>query len=182
MSLGGSIFSAIDLGSENNNETYGQMKQLLVIKGETAKIEGKLVVSKSIEIDCEVHGELIVDGQLKILGSGYVNADVKTVDAIIDGVYEGNMEASGNVQINESGKVNGNIKTDSLIIAKGGIFSGNVARISSDDISSEKKNRIEDNTEESSYEYPYSSEQGITEDEEEENQAVSEDEEEKLEL
>ena len=179
MSLGGSIFSAIDLGSENNNETYGQMKQLLVIKGETAKIEGKLVVSKSIEIDCEVHGELIVDGQLKILESGYVNADVKTIDAIIDGVYEGNMEASGNVQINESGKVNGNIKTDSLIIEKGGIFSGNVARMSSDDKYSEKKNKIEDEAEQD-YEYNYSSKQEIAE--ENEKQANPEEEEEKLEL
>ena len=45
------------------------------------------------------------------------------------GRYEGNMEASGNVEIRETGIVSGTIKTDSLIINKGGIFSGNVSRI-----------------------------------------------------
>ena len=129
MSLGGNIFSSI--GSDNLEPDYSMeaQKTLLTIKGDSAKIEGKLIISKSIEIDCEVHGELIVEGQLSILQSGYVNADVKTIDATINGVYEGNMEATGNVQITQSGKVNGNIKTDSLIIEKGGVFSGNVSRI-----------------------------------------------------
>jgi len=70
---------------------------------------------------------------------GYVNADVKTIDAEVIGRYEGTMEASGNVEIKETGIVNGNIKTDSLIINKGGIFSGNVIRISESKEVSKKK-------------------------------------------
>ncbi|MHB1254587.1 MAG: bactofilin family protein [Candidatus Humimicrobiaceae bacterium] len=141
MSLGGNIFSSI--GSDNSEPDYNteQQKTLLTVKGDSAKIEGKLIISKSIEIDCEIHGELIVDGQITIQQSGYVNADVKTIDATVNGVYEGNMEATGNVQITQSGKVNGNIKTDSLIIEKGGIFSGNVSRITTEDY--EKKNNPE---------------------------------------
>ncbi len=133
MSLGGNIFSSI--GSDSMDSDYGREmeKTLLTIQGDSARIEGKLIISKSIEIDCEVHGELVVDGQLIIQQSGYVNADVKTIDATVNGIYEGNMEATGNVQITQNGKVNGNIKTDSLIIEKGGIFSGNVTRITSED-------------------------------------------------
>jgi cytoskeletal protein CcmA (bactofilin family) len=148
MSLGVSIFSST--GSDNQTADYNTdlqnntnlQKTLLTVKGDSAKIEGKLIVSKSIEIDCEIHGELEVDGQIIILQSGYVNADVKTIDATINGVYEGNMEATGNVQITQTGKVNGNIKTDSLIIEKGGVFSGNVTRISN--VNFEKKNDIEE--------------------------------------
>jgi len=141
MSLGGNIFSS--MGSGNSDLDYGadQQKTLLTVKGDSAKIEGKLIISKSIEIDCEIHGELVVDGQLIIQQSGYVNADVKTIDATVNGVYEGNMEATGNVQITQNGKVNGNIKTDSLIIEKGGVFSGNVTRISN--VTYEKKNEPE---------------------------------------
>jgi cytoskeletal protein CcmA (bactofilin family) len=141
MSLGGSIFSS--MGSDNIEQNYNTeiQKTLLTIKGDSAKIEGKLIISKSIEIDCEIHGELIVDGQLIIQESGYVNADVKTIDATINGVYEGNMEATGNVQITQNGRVNGNIKTDSLIIEKGGVFSGNVTRITNEDHG--KKNKTE---------------------------------------
>jgi cytoskeletal protein CcmA (bactofilin family) len=129
MSLGGSIFSSISTDNMETDYDRGMQKTLLTVNGDSARIEGKLIISKSIEIDCEIHGELIVDGQLIIQQSGYVNADVKTIDATINGIYEGNMEATGNVQITQNGKVNGNIKTDSLIIEKGGVFSGNVTRI-----------------------------------------------------
>ncbi|MHB1376211.1 MAG: bactofilin family protein [Candidatus Humimicrobiaceae bacterium] len=129
MSLGSNIFSSIGSDNSVSDHDMEPQKALLTIKGDSARIEGKLVISKSIEVDCEIHGELIVDGQLIIQQSGYVNADVKTIDATINGAYEGNMEATGNVQITQSGKVNGNITTDSLIIEKGGIFSGNVSRI-----------------------------------------------------
>jgi cytoskeletal protein CcmA (bactofilin family) len=132
MSLGGSIFSSISADNMEPDYNRDIQKTLLTVNGDSARIEGKLIISKSIEIDCEIHGELIVDGQLIIQQSGYVNADVKTIDATINGVYEGNMEATGNVQITQNGKVNGNIKTDSLIIEKGGVFSGNVTRITSE--------------------------------------------------
>ncbi|MDD3777044.1 MAG: polymer-forming cytoskeletal protein [Actinomycetota bacterium] len=106
-----------------------QDRTLLIIQGDTAKIDGKLKISQSIEIDCEVLGELEVDGQLLISEKGFVSADVKTADAVILGRYEGSMEATGTVEIKETGVVNGNIKTDSLIINRGGKFDGNVCRI-----------------------------------------------------
>jgi len=127
------FYAGDDLNGKLANQKTDMQKTLLTIKGNSAKIEGKLKISNSIEIDCEVIGELNVDGKLIIQQSGYVNADVKTNDAVINGVYEGNMEATGNVQITETGKTNGNIKTDSLIIEKGGSFSGNVERITEDE-------------------------------------------------
>jgi cytoskeletal protein CcmA (bactofilin family) len=132
-----SLYSNEDLIGNTDSQRSDMQKTLLTIKGNSAKIEGKLIISNSIEIDCEITGELNVDGKLIIQQSGHVNADVKTSDAIINGVYEGNMEASGNVQITETGKTSGNIKTDSLIIEKGGIFAGNVERIT--ELSSDKK-------------------------------------------
>ena len=126
-----------NLNGNSNNQRSDMQKTLLTIKGNSAKIEGKLIISNSIEIDCEITGELSVDGKLIIQQSGHVNADVKTSDAIINGVYEGNMEATGNVQITETGKTSGNIKTDSLIIERGAIFAGNVERITG--LSGDKK-------------------------------------------
>jgi len=105
---------------------------LLTIAGETAKVEGKFDIADSIQIECEVGGELTVGGRLVIGEKGVVNADVKTVDAIIMGRYEGNMVATGNVEITETGRVSGNIQTDSLVISKGGFFNGNVAKINED--------------------------------------------------
>ena len=70
----------------------------------------------------------LVGGKLVIGEKGVVNANVQTVDAIVMGVYEGNMVATGNVEIAETGRVTGNIETDSLVISKGGFFNGNVVK------------------------------------------------------
>ena len=101
---------------------------LLTVTGQTAKMNGKFEIADSLHVECEVGGELIVGGQLVIGERGVVNAQVSTVDAIIQGSYEGDMVASGTVEITVTGKVIGNIQTDSLVIAKGGFFNGNVTK------------------------------------------------------
>ena len=102
---------------------------LLTVVGALARMEGKFEIADSIQIECEVGGELNVGGKLVIGQKGVVTADVRTVDAIIMGQYEGNMVAPGNVEIAATGRVSGNIETDSLVISKGGFFNGNVIKI-----------------------------------------------------
>src|SRR5687768_8031893 len=106
-----------------------QHTTLLSITGDFAAIEGKFKINDSLHVECEIGGELDVGGRLVIGESGVVNADVRTVDALIMGSFEGNLVATGNVEIAATGRVLGNLKTDSLVIAKGGFFNGNVARI-----------------------------------------------------
>jgi cytoskeletal protein CcmA (bactofilin family) len=102
---------------------------LLAVMGKDAKLEGKFDIADSIEIECEVGGELKVGGKLVIGEKGCVSADVRTVDAVIQGEYKGNMVAIGSVEITPSGRVDGNIETNSLVISKGGFFNGNVVKL-----------------------------------------------------
>jgi cytoskeletal protein CcmA (bactofilin family) len=102
---------------------------LLTVVGEHARFEGKFDITDSIQIECEIAGEMNVGGKLVIGEKGVVNANVHTVDAIIMGQYEGNMVATGNVEIAETGRVTGNITTDSLVISKGGFFNGNITKM-----------------------------------------------------
>ena len=102
---------------------------LLAVMGKDAKIEGKFDIADSIEIECEIGGELKVGGKLVIGEKGSVSADVRTVDAVIQGEYKGNMVATGSVEITPSGRVDGNIETNSLVISKGGFFNGNVVKL-----------------------------------------------------
>ncbi len=92
-------------------------------------MEGKFEIADSIQIECEVGGELAVGGKLVIGEHGVVTADVRTVDAVIKGRYDGNMVATGNVELTATGRVSGNIETDSRVISQGGFFNGNVAKI-----------------------------------------------------
>lgn len=110
---------------------------LLTITGNSAKLEGKFDITDSIQIECEIGGELKVGGKLVIGHRGAVHADVQTVDAIIHGEYEGNMVATGSVEISPTGRADGNIETNSLVISKGGFFNGNVAKL-------QKKTEIEE--------------------------------------
>ena len=113
---------------QNNGNATGPIT-LLTVVGEQAKMEGKFDITDSIQIECEVGGELNVGGKLVIGEKCMVNANVQTVDAIIMGQYDGNMVATGNVEITSTGRVSGNIQTDSLVISKGGFFNGNVTKI-----------------------------------------------------
>ena len=105
------------------------LSALLTVMGGDARLEGKFDITDSIEIECKVGGELKVGGKLVIGERGSVHADVRTVDAIIHGEYEGNMVATGSVEISPSGRVDGNIETNSLVISKGGFFNGNVVKL-----------------------------------------------------
>ena len=111
---------------------------MLTIVGDTAKIEGKFEITDSIQIECEIGGEIRVGGKLVIGEKGRVNANVQTVDAIVMGHYAGNMIATGNVKIAATGRVTGNITTDSLVISKGGFFNGNVIKIKEKDQEAQK--------------------------------------------
>ena len=141
------VFSKKDLGDQEISGKE-ESRTLLTIVGNKAKIEGKLNVSQSIEIGCEVVGEVIVNGQMVIQKEGVVSADVTTIDATIIGKFEGNMKGTGKIEITETGVVGGNIKTDSLVINEGGIFSGKVTRITEGEEKGKKKFKLKEMEEE----------------------------------
>ena len=72
-----------------NKKTDENEGPLLTVMGISARLEGKFNITESIHIECEVAGEINVDGMLVIGDRGVVKADVHTTDAIIMGQYEG---------------------------------------------------------------------------------------------
>ncbi|GAH28980.1 unnamed protein product, partial [marine sediment metagenome] len=64
------VFSNRDRGEREISGKEEESRTLLTIVGNKARIEGKLDVSQSIEIGCEVVGEVIVDGQMVIQKEG----------------------------------------------------------------------------------------------------------------
>ena len=102
---------------------------LLTVFGNDACLDGKFTIGDSMQIECEIAGEINVEGKLVIGEKGIVRATVNTVDAMIRGQYQGEMVATGDVEITKTGRVTGNIKTDSLVISKGGFFNGVVSKM-----------------------------------------------------
>ena len=114
---------------KDNKQNGAPEGPLLTVFGSSARLEGKFTIADSIEIECEVAGEINVEGKLVVGKNGIVQANVHTVDALIKGQYEGDMVATGDVEITDTGRVSGNIETDSLVISKGGFFNGNVSKM-----------------------------------------------------
>ena len=109
-------------------ERIGDKPPLLTVFGGAAKLEGKFEIEDVLHIECEVGGELTV-GRTLVLGErAVVHADVRTVNAVIQGQYDGTLVATGDVEITATGRVSGSIETDSLVIQKGGIFTGTVTQ------------------------------------------------------
>lgn len=116
------VFTAGDARAASANS-------LLTVFGGSARIEGRLEIAESIEIQCQVAGELEVGDTLTIGEQGEVSADVSTVNAVIRGRYEGDLKASGSVEITATAHVAGSIQANEIAIAKGAVFTGSIARV-----------------------------------------------------
>src|SRR3989475_9864052 len=81
---------------------------LLTVVGDHARMEGKFEIADSIQIECEVGGELNVGVKLVIGGEGAANPHGKTVDAVIMRRYQGNKGGTGDVESTETGRGNVN--------------------------------------------------------------------------
>src|SRR2546428_3921750 len=64
---------------------------LLTVVGDHARMEGKFEIADSIQIECEVGGELNVGVKLVIGGKGAGHPNGQTVDAVIIGRPYGDM-------------------------------------------------------------------------------------------
>jgi len=112
----------------------------LTIIAEGVKVEGKLHSPGSTRVDGTVAGEIISEKELIIGKEGEVEANAKTINAVIAGKFKGEMIASGEVEITSTGKFTGNLtqKDALLTISKGGLFKG-------ESIISEKQENFEIN-------------------------------------
>ena len=104
----------------------GEEKGVTVI-ADGVKIEGKFYSPGTTRIEGNVTGDIESGGRLTIGKDGKVESNIKTKDAVIAGVFKGEMLASGEVEITSTGKFEGNlIQNDPrLMISKGGVFQGN---------------------------------------------------------
>ena len=71
------------LPASENGQPAAPAIPLLSVVGERARMEGKFDIADSIQVECEVGGELNVGSKLVIGKQGVVNANVRTADALI---------------------------------------------------------------------------------------------------
>ena len=93
--------------------------------GNTVTIKGDISGKSDVRIAGNVNGSVNIEGELIIEKSGYVEGEVKTINAVVAGRVKGNIDVAEKLVLESSSQYVGNIKTKQLIIQEGAIFQGN---------------------------------------------------------
>lgn len=103
------------------------------IVGESLRIEGDLVISKSLRIDGMVNGNILQSegdiATVAIAPGARVVGDISVQDVIISGYIKGNIVAAGRVELVETAQVEGDITYGSIGIAVGARIVGQLTQM-----------------------------------------------------
>ena len=117
-----------DYAPAPQSRTRNSSRPTFAIRDPKARIEGTFETSDSIEIGCEMSGD-IKCGQLVISETGNVRATVRAVDAVIEGRFEGDIVATGSIEVTATAVVSGSVQTNSFVVQRGARFTGSVQQL-----------------------------------------------------
>ena len=103
------------------------------IVGTSLKVEGDLVISKSLRIDGTVHGNILqADGAsatVAIASGASVTGNIAVHDVIVSGHLKGNITSPGRVELIDTAKVEGDVTYGSIGVAVGARIAGQLKQI-----------------------------------------------------
>lgn len=103
------------------------------IVGASLRIEGDLVISKSLRIDGTVNGNILqADGDsatVAVASGARVTGDISVQDVIVSGYVKGNIVSAGRVEIVDTAQIEGNITYGSIGIAVGARMMGQLMQL-----------------------------------------------------
>lgn len=98
---------------------------LNTIIGKDTKMIGEIYSNGSIRIDGKVEGKIEAKGSLTIGPTANVKADIKSIDATISGVVNGNIVVENKLELLNKSQVKGDIITKVLCVEIGAKINGN---------------------------------------------------------
>jgi cytoskeletal protein CcmA (bactofilin family) len=115
---------------------------LVGARGTDVDIDGKrLVIGKQIRMSGEISGceRLVVEGKvdaklsevktLDVTANGSFKGSAEVDNAVIAGVYEGDLRVRGHLEIAPSGMVKGSVAYKTIVVANGGKILGSIETI-----------------------------------------------------
>lgn len=101
----------------------GEKLDTIIGKGTT--FEGTINAEGTVRLDGRVQGGIIISGNLIVGEEGSVKGNIRTENAFVAGVIEGNVTATCQLHITSTARLIGDITIKSIIIDEGGVFVGN---------------------------------------------------------
>ena len=87
-------------------------------------VKAEMSGSASARIDGSFEGNIHLEGDLQVGGSGRIKGDIWVSYALIAGTVEGNIMCRATVHLASTAKVIGDITTGLIIVDKGAVFYG----------------------------------------------------------
>jgi cytoskeletal protein CcmA (bactofilin family) len=91
-----------------------------LVKG--TKVEGNIESDNDIRVDGTIIGTLHCNAKVIIGPDGYIDGEVRCVNAMIEGKFNGTIKVQDTLMVKETAEVNGDVTTSKLSIASGAIF------------------------------------------------------------
>lgn len=85
-------------------------------------VEGAIKADSDIRIDGVIKGSLNCNAKVIIGPTGHIEGEVRCLNAVIEGKFDGNLQVEELLNIRESAVVNGDVKTNQLIVQSGAVF------------------------------------------------------------
>lgn len=111
------------------------------ILGETIRVDGNLVIAKSIRIDGCLNGNILQEegseATIAIAPSARIVGDIRAQHIIVAGSVKGNIFSSGKIELLAQAKIEGDITYDNIGIEVGANVTGKLLQISSLQVANE---------------------------------------------
>lgn len=104
----------------------GPVTKSTSVVGKTLFIKGEVFSDEELLVEGTIEGKLNIRHKVVVGKSGSVSADIDAKEVIIKGIVNGNVKASQKVEIIPEGILNGNIISQSVKLAEGAVFKGNI--------------------------------------------------------
>ncbi len=91
-----------------------------LVQGTT--VEGTIKSENDIRVDGRIKGSLHCKAKVIIGPSGHIEGEVRCVNAVIEGHFDGNLQVSELLNVRETAKISGDVRTNKLIVQSGATF------------------------------------------------------------
>ncbi len=92
------------------------------------RFKGNVAGSADVYLEGECEGRIQLQALLHIGKQAVLKGQVQATHVVVEGQVEGDIAAEGRIEIRTTGRIRGNLVCQSLAIAEGAFFEGQVAR------------------------------------------------------
>lgn len=85
-------------------------------------VEGAIKAENDIRVDGVIKGSLTCNAKVIVGPTGSIEGEVRCVNAVIEGSFEGTLTVAESLNVRETAKINGDVKTNKLIVQSGAVF------------------------------------------------------------